>query len=72
MGRSILRCSSGSSLSTWPLFSSYLDGEKMELVQFGPDAGFGEWNSLGFGFMNRVGRAWAEYVPKVYFSSCRI
>ncbi len=33
---------------------SYLGGEKRELLQFGLDAGFGEENSLGFGFMNVV------------------
>jgi CRISPR-associated endoribonuclease Cas6 len=38
--------------SIWEFSFSYLDGKKRELLQFGLDAGFGEENSLGFGFMN--------------------
>jgi len=38
--------------SIWEFSFSYVDGEKRELLQFGLDAGFGEENSLGFGFMN--------------------
>jgi len=38
--------------SIWEFSFGYLDGKKRELLQFGLDAGFGEENSLGFGFMN--------------------
>ena len=38
--------------SIWEFSFSYLDGKKREVLQFGLDAGFGEENSLGFGFMN--------------------
>jgi CRISPR-associated endoribonuclease Cas6 len=40
--------------SIWEFSFSYLDGKKREVLQFGLDAGFGEENSLGFGFMNVV------------------
>jgi CRISPR-associated endoribonuclease Cas6 len=40
--------------SVWEFSFSYLGGKKRELLQFGLDAGFGEENSLGFGFMNVV------------------
>jgi len=36
----------------WEFHFKHLDGEKREIVKFGVDAGFGEMNSLGFGFMN--------------------
>ncbi len=42
--------------SVWEFPFSYLNGKKRKLLQFGLDAGFGELNSLGFGFMNVVGR----------------
>jgi CRISPR-associated endoribonuclease Cas6 len=38
--------------SIWEFSFSYLDGKKREVLEFGLDAGFGEENSLGFGFMN--------------------
>lgn len=38
--------------SIWEFSFGYLDGEKREVLQFGLDAGFGELNSMGFGFMN--------------------
>ena len=40
--------------SIWEFSFSYLDGKKREVLQFGLDVGFGEENSLGFGFMNVV------------------
>lgn len=33
---------------------SYLDEKHESILQFGPDCGFGEENSLEFGFMNMV------------------
>lgn len=36
----------------WDFYLQPLNGQKRDLVQFGLDAGFGEMNSLGFGFMN--------------------
>jgi len=36
----------------WGFHFSPLNGLKREILQFGLDAGFGEMNSLGFGFMN--------------------
>jgi CRISPR-associated endoribonuclease Cas6 len=38
--------------SLWRFIFSYLCGEKQKIMQFGLDSGFGELNSLGFGFMN--------------------
>ncbi|MEW6592624.1 MAG: CRISPR-associated endoribonuclease Cas6 [Candidatus Hadarchaeota archaeon] len=38
--------------SLWEFSFGYLEGKLQELVGFGLDAGFGELNSLGFGFMN--------------------
>jgi len=40
--------------SLWRFMFSYLDEMRREILQFGLDAGFGELNSLGFGFMNLV------------------
>ncbi len=40
--------------SLWRFMFSYLDEMRREILQFGLDAGFGELNSLGFGFMNVV------------------
>jgi CRISPR-associated endoribonuclease Cas6 len=37
--------------SLWEFHFSYLSKEQRELLQFGYDTGFGERNSLGFGFM---------------------
>jgi CRISPR-associated endoribonuclease Cas6 len=37
--------------SLWEFHFSHLTREQRELLQFGLDAGFGERNSLGFGFM---------------------
>jgi len=39
----------------WEFHFQALNGSKREILQFGLDAGFGEMNSLGFGFMNLVG-----------------
>jgi CRISPR-associated endoribonuclease Cas6 len=36
----------------WEFHFQALNREKREILQFGLDAGFGEMNSLGFGFMN--------------------
>jgi len=36
----------------WEFHFQALNGSKREILQFGLDAGFGEMNSLGFGFMN--------------------
>ena len=40
--------------SIWEFIFSYLTKEQKEILEFGVDAGFGERNSLGFGFMNVV------------------
>ena len=40
--------------SLWKFIFSYLSNEKQKILQFGLDVGFGELNSLGFGFMNIV------------------
>jgi len=40
--------------SIWEFSFSYLNKAKRDVLQFGLDAGFGEENSLGFGFMNLV------------------
>lgn len=40
--------------SVWEFSFGYLDGKKRDVLQFGLDVGFGEENSLGFGFMNVV------------------
>lgn len=36
----------------WEFYLQPLNGHKRDMLQFGLDAGFGEMNSLGFGFMN--------------------
>jgi CRISPR-associated endoribonuclease Cas6 len=38
--------------SIWQFQFSYLNLEQKKILEFGIDAGFGERNSLGFGFMN--------------------
>jgi CRISPR-associated endoribonuclease Cas6 len=38
--------------SLWRFTFNYLYGERQKIMQFGLDAGFGELNSLGFGFTN--------------------
>jgi len=38
--------------SMWEFIFSYLDKKKKEILEFGLDTGFGERNSLGFGFVN--------------------
>jgi len=38
----------------WEFSFSLVNGLKRDVLQFGLDAGFGEMNSLGFGFMNLV------------------
>lgn len=40
--------------STWKFKFGQLDREQQEILQLGLDAGFGEMNSAGFGFMNKV------------------
>jgi len=40
--------------SNWEFIFNYLDNEKQKILQFGLDCGFGELNSMGFGFMNVV------------------
>lgn len=39
----------------WDFHFGPLGGQKRDMIQFGLDAGFGEMNSLGFGFMNLTG-----------------
>jgi CRISPR-associated endoribonuclease Cas6 len=41
--------------SIWEFCFSYLSKEQRRILEFGIDCGFGERNSLGFGFMNVVG-----------------
>ena len=38
--------------SIWEFVFSYLDKEAKKILEFGIDCGFGERNSLGFGFIN--------------------
>ena len=38
--------------SLWEFNFNYLSNEQRKILNFGLDAGFGELNSLGFGFMN--------------------
>ncbi len=40
--------------SMWEFIWSYMDDTQRRIIEFGLDAGFGERNSLGFGFVNRV------------------
>jgi CRISPR-associated endoribonuclease Cas6 len=40
--------------SLWEFSFTYLTKEQKEILKFGIDCGFGERNSLGFGFMNAV------------------
>jgi len=40
--------------SLWKFIFNYLSKEQQRILQFGLDVGFGELNSLGFGFMNIV------------------
>lgn len=40
--------------SIWKFKFNYLNEKQRELLEFGVDCGFGERNSLGFGFMNVV------------------
>jgi CRISPR-associated endoribonuclease Cas6 len=40
--------------SLWKFIFNYLSKEQQRILQFGLDVGFGEMNSLGFGFMNIV------------------
>jgi len=40
--------------SNWEFIFDYLDKESRKLLQFGLETGFGEFNSLGFGFINKV------------------
>ena len=38
--------------SIWEFYFNYLNEEQEKILKFGVDCGFGERNSLGFGFMN--------------------
>lgn len=40
--------------SIWEFIFSYLNKEQRKILSFGIDCGFGERNSLGFGFMNVI------------------
>lgn len=40
--------------SIWEFWFSYLTKEQKEILKFGIDCGFGERNSLGFGFINVI------------------
>ena len=40
--------------SVWEFIFSHMDKERKKLLEFGLDCGFGERNSLGFGFMNVI------------------
>jgi CRISPR-associated endoribonuclease Cas6 len=40
--------------SMWEFVWSYMDEMQRRIIEFGLDAGFGERNSLGFGFVNKV------------------
>ena len=40
--------------SVWEFVWSYMDEMQRRVIEFGLDAGFGERNSLGFGFVNKV------------------
>ncbi len=40
--------------SIWEFIFSFLNKEQKKILEFGVDCGFGERNSLGFGFMNVV------------------
>jgi len=40
--------------SMWEFIWSDMDEMQRKIIEFGMDAGFGERNSLGFGFVNRV------------------
>jgi len=42
--------------SIWEFWFSYLNEKQKKMLEFGIDAGFGERNSLGFGFMNIINR----------------
>jgi CRISPR-associated endoribonuclease Cas6 len=39
--------------SNWEFAFNYLSKEQQKILQFGLDCGFGELNSMGFGFMNK-------------------
>jgi len=40
--------------SNWEFTFNYLSNKQQKIIQFGLDCGFGELNSMGFGFMNMV------------------
>jgi CRISPR-associated endoribonuclease Cas6 len=40
--------------SMWEFTWSYIDNQQRRVIEFGLDAGFGERNSLGFGFVNKI------------------
>jgi CRISPR-associated endoribonuclease Cas6 len=42
--------------SIWEFWFSYLNEKQKKILEFGIDAGFGERNSLGFGFINIINR----------------
>lgn len=44
----------GAAGSMWEFSWSYMDDTQRRIIEFGLDAGFGERNSMGFGFVNLV------------------
>lgn len=38
--------------SIWEFMFGYLNSGRRKIIQFGLDCGFGELNSMGFGFIN--------------------
>lgn len=50
--------------SLWEFYFSYLDSKQKMLLEFGIDCGFGERNSLGFGFINLTKNRRMERVNK--------
>ena len=40
--------------SMWEFQWDYMDETQRRVIEFGLDAGFGERNSLGFGFVNKI------------------
>lgn len=46
--------------SLWEFRFNYLTNEQIKILKFGVDCGFGERNSLGFGFMNPLNKKQAK------------
>jgi len=44
--------SHGAAGSMWEFSWTHVDDEQNQIIEFGLDAGFGERNSMGFGFVN--------------------